>query len=109
MARFSIDVRVDGTQCEVIVGGDIDRDNADQLSTVGLLAIDKSRAETVVVDLGGVGAFDSAGVDALMRIRTACQAHAKDVYLRDVPAQLRDVVTAAGLTALLPEPVDGRD
>jgi anti-anti-sigma factor len=105
--RFSIDVRVDGTDCEIFVGGDVDPVNADQLATVGVLAIERSRAETVIVDLGGVGSFEPAGVEALVRIQSACTARAKELYARNLPAHLN--LDLAGLKVLLPETVDGRD
>lgn len=103
MARFSIDVRVDGAECDVLVGGDVDSNAADQLFTVGVLAIEKSRAATLILDLADVGVFDSAGVEALIRLRDVCQAQAKDLYLRTVPARLNDLLAGTGLSTLLPE------
>ncbi len=103
MAQFSIDVQVDGAECDVLVGGDVDRSAADQLFTVGALAIERSRADTLILDLADVGLFESAGVDALVRLRDACQAQAKDLYLRTVPTRLNDLLAGTGLTTLLPE------
>lgn len=100
MARFSVDVRVDGTDCEIFVGGEVDSTAADQLSTVGALAIDKSRAETVVVDLARVDAFDETGTDALRRIHDACTEHAKDLYLRNVPEHVQGAVAGIGLATI---------
>lgn len=103
MARFSIEVRVDGAECDVLVGGDVDRGSADHLYTVGELAIEKSSADILILDLADVGEFESAGVDALIRLRDACQARAKDLYLRTVPPRLDALLAGKGLRTLLPE------
>jgi anti-anti-sigma factor len=99
---FSIDVRTQGDQCDLRVSGDVDLRVSEQLSAAGVRSVNESPARSVVIDLGAVTFLDSTGLGALIAIRNAAVAQAKELSLRHTPAGIRKVITMTGLDVVLP-------
>jgi anti-sigma B factor antagonist len=96
MARFSIDVSEDGQRCDLSVAGEIDLDVANQLAAMGQLSLESTEANCLVVDLANVTFMDSTGLGALVTIRNAAHAAAKDLRLRAVPESVQRLLAVNG-------------
>ncbi|MDT0527890.1 SigB/SigF/SigG family RNA polymerase sigma factor [Micromonospora sp. DSM 115977] len=97
-AKTRISVRHNGDRVVVEVGGEVDRDGADQLRRAMLEAVTGQPAE-VVVDLVGAGGFDAGGIAALMAGREAAARTGVPLRLTRVQPAVRRSLTAAGLAA----------
>ncbi|SCF23468.1 SigB/SigF/SigG family RNA polymerase sigma factor [Micromonospora mirobrigensis] len=97
-AKSKISVKQNGDRVVVEVGGEIDRDGADQLRRAMLEAVTGQPSE-VVVDLVGAGGFDAGGIAALMAGRDAAARTGVPLRLTRVQPAVRRSLTAAGLAA----------
>ncbi|SCL22106.1 RNA polymerase sigma-B factor [Micromonospora pallida] len=95
-ARTRIAVRHAGDRVVVEVGGEVDRDSADQLRRAVLGALTGQPRE-VVVDLDGAGGVDAGGVAALVAGRDAAQRSGVPLRLTGAQPAVRRSLTAAGL------------
>ncbi|MBQ1019242.1 SigB/SigF/SigG family RNA polymerase sigma factor [Micromonospora sp. D93] len=94
--KTRISVKQNGDSVVVEVGGEIDRDGADQLRRAMLEAVTGQPSE-VVVDLVGAGGFDAGGIAALMAGRDAAERTGVPLRLTRVQPAVRRSLTAAGL------------
>jgi RNA polymerase sigma-B factor len=94
--KTRISVKQNGDRVVVEVGGEIDRDGADQLRRAMLEAVTGQPSE-VVVDLVGAGGFDAGGIAALMAGRDAAERTGVPLRLTRVQPAVRRSLTAAGL------------
>ncbi|MBM0227102.1 MULTISPECIES: SigB/SigF/SigG family RNA polymerase sigma factor [Micromonospora] len=97
-AKTRISVRQNGDRVVVEVGGDVDRDGADQLRRAMLEAVTGQPRE-VVVDLVGAGGVDAGGIAALMAGRDAAARTGVPLRLARVQPAVRRSLAAAGLPA----------
>ncbi|MEH0936188.1 SigB/SigF/SigG family RNA polymerase sigma factor [Micromonospora psammae] len=96
--RNRIALKRTGDRVLVEIGGEIDRDGADQLRKVMLEAVTGQPRE-VVVDLDGAGGVDAGGIAALMAGRDAAERTGVPLRLTRVRPAVRRSLTAAGLPA----------
>ncbi|MEU7846980.1 SigB/SigF/SigG family RNA polymerase sigma factor [Micromonospora parva] len=94
--KTRISVKQNGDTVVVEVGGEVDRDGADQLRRAMLEAVTGQPSE-VVVDLVGAGGFDAGGIAALMAGRDAAERTGVPLRLTRVQPAVRRSLTAAGL------------
>jgi anti-sigma B factor antagonist len=97
MAAFAIEVSGAGQRCDMTVSGEIDLEVAQELTTMGLLSLNSTPAQTLVLDLAAVTFIDSTGLGALVVIRNAAQDIGKDVVLCRVPDRVAQVLAITGL------------
>jgi RNA polymerase sigma-B factor len=98
--RMRLSVRHSGDRVLVEVGGEIDRDNADQLRRALLDAMSASQPGEVVVDLVDVAVVDAGGVAALIAGRDAALRTGTPLRLARPQPGVRHSLTAAGLAPL---------
>jgi RNA polymerase sigma-B factor len=90
------------------VAGEIDRDNAHELSDAALGTVCRvARRQTVVLDLAGVPFVDAAGVAALVAVHEAARVREVTVTVTGLQPHVRTIVAVSGLRALL-GPADDR-
>ena len=65
------------------------------------LALDAALPRTLVLDFGGVTFMDSSGIALILRARNRMELLEGTVQLRNIPAQARRVLDAAGIGNLL--------
>jgi RNA polymerase sigma-B factor len=90
------------------VAGEIDRDNAHELSDAALSTVRRvARRQTVVLDLAGVPFVDAAGVAVLVAVHEAARVRDVTVIVTGLQPHVRTIVAVSGLRALL-DPADDR-
>ena len=95
--------RVSG-EVRVTVSGEVDRDNAHDLSDALLNVVRCTVAgQAVTVDLAGVPLLDAAGVAALVAVHEAARVRDVRVTVAGLRPHVRHVVVVSGLRALLPD------
>ncbi|SCL28714.1 SigB/SigF/SigG family RNA polymerase sigma factor [Micromonospora inyonensis] len=99
--RTRIAVRHAGDRVVVEVGGEVDRDGADQLRRAVLGALTGQPRE-VVVELDRAGGVDAGGVAALMAGRDAAERSGVPLRLTGAQPAVRRSLTAAGLAPTVP-------
>jgi RNA polymerase sigma-B factor len=97
-AKTRISVTQNGDRVLVEVGGDVDRDGADQLRRAMLEAVTGQPSEVVVARVGA-GGFAAGGIAALMAGRDAAARTGVPLRLTRVQPSVRRSLTAAGLAA----------
>lgn len=109
MSGLDINVARVGSECVVRVSGEIDVENADDLASVGVLAVSSSEPGHLVIDLDGVPFMDSAGLGALMRIRNAAEVASRRVILRGLRPRVSKVIEITGVAGLFTIEPAGQD
>ena len=84
----------------VRVAGEVDRDNAAELTDAMLGAVRRT-GSAVVMDLAKVPFLDAAGVRALVAVHEAARVRGVTVTVTGLQPHVREVVAIAGLRALL--------
>ncbi|HJQ41930.1 MAG TPA: STAS domain-containing protein [Jatrophihabitantaceae bacterium] len=102
MTGFTVSVQHHAASTDVLIGGDVGLEVADQLKSAGIDAVRTSDRPRVVIDLGDVTFLDSSGLGALVTIRTEAIDAGKDVRLRNVPPRVARVLAITGLTDAFP-------
>jgi len=98
--ELSIAVTARGSQVTIAAGGDVDFRTAPALLDAAMRVL-ANRPERLMVDLGAVTFLDSAGIAALVRIRSEANSAECYVGLIDVPAHVCQVLALTGLTDFL--------
>jgi anti-sigma B factor antagonist len=88
MTAMTSNSALNGDVCLLIIEGEVDCANADELSAVGLAAFEDAVIQAVAVDLAGVSFCDAAALGALVRIRNASLEQDKVLMLRSVSTAL---------------------
>jgi hypothetical protein len=68
----------------------------------GMRSPPEPSATVLVVDVGGLRVADLETVDALARLSLVTKRLGRPLVLRDVPAELRELIVFAGLAEALP-------
>jgi anti-anti-sigma factor len=84
MTAMTSKTALNGDACLLIIEGEVDCANADELTATGLRALEDVAVQTVAVDLAGVSFCDAAALGALVRIRNASLERDKVLMLRSV-------------------------
>jgi RNA polymerase sigma-B factor len=86
----------------VRVAGEVDRDNAHELSEALLAAVARAGAgRAVMAELAGVPLLDAAGVSALVAVHEAARVRDVKVTVTGLQPHVRQIVAISGLRALL--------
>ncbi|MBO4209366.1 SigB/SigF/SigG family RNA polymerase sigma factor [Micromonospora echinofusca] len=96
--KTRVSVRQNGDRVVVQVGGEVDRDGADQLRRAMMAAVTGQPRE-VVVDLTDVGGVDAGGIAALLAGRDAAARTGVPLRLSRAKPAVRRSLAAAGLPA----------
>ncbi|MGW0801599.1 STAS domain-containing protein [Nonomuraea sp. NPDC002799] len=92
MSSLSLDSRGLAAGVLVILSGEIDFTNADQLETYAEAV--RLPGEPLMLDLGGLTFMDSKGLNVLLRLNAAARAEGGGLHLvavHDVPARLLEI------------------
>jgi anti-sigma B factor antagonist len=65
----------------LVIHGEVDCANADELAVTGLQLLQTSIAQSLTIDLSAVSFIDAAGLGALIRIRNAALLQHKTLHL----------------------------
>jgi anti-anti-sigma factor len=84
----------------LVISGEIDIANADELAKDGWNALDAA-PELLEIDLGDVTFIDSSGLGALVRIRNEAASRDIGIVLVRVPRSVQRVLDMSGLGAVL--------
>lgn len=98
---FGIEVSRQGARVEVALHGEIDAYSAPRLRE-GMADLGELAGRHVVVDLGGVGFVDSAGLAAIVSTLRAVKDADAAVSLRSMSPQLHKLFEITGLSRLFP-------
>jgi RNA polymerase sigma-B factor len=98
--RLRLSVRQSGDRVLVEVGGEIDRDSAEQLRRAVVDAVTAGHPAEVVVDLTDVPLLDEGGIAALVAGRDAALRTGTPLRLARAQPGVRHSLTAAGLAPL---------
>lgn len=98
---FAIDVARQGARVEVMLYGELDAYSAPRLRE-GMSELGEIAGRHVVVDLGGVGFVDSAGLAAIVSTLRAVKEADGAVSLRSMSPQLHKLFEITGLSRLFP-------
>jgi RNA polymerase sigma-B factor len=85
----------------VAVGGEVDRDTADQLREVVVDTVTAARSADVIIDLEGVPFIDAAGIAALLASHEAARRCTTRLRVAKAQPYVRRSLTVAGLAPLL--------
>ncbi|SDZ45254.1 RNA polymerase sigma-B factor [Micromonospora pattaloongensis] len=85
----------------VAVGGEVDRDTADQLREVVVDTVTAAESNDVVIDLEGVPFIDAAGIGALLASHEAARRSTTRLRVAKAQPYVRRSLTVAGLAPLL--------
>jgi anti-anti-sigma factor len=88
-----------GDAC-VVVSGDLDLSTAPKLWSALEPAIEQG-AQTVVLDISGVGFLDSSGVSVIVRALKLLRDADRSLVVRSPQLQARKVLEVTGLTGIL--------
>jgi anti-anti-sigma factor len=102
VAEFSSDVAEDGQQCVLTLVGDVDLGVGDQLIETAIGSATETDASCLVIDFAAVTSIDSAGLDALDRIRHAVNGIGKYVVLWNVSGPIRELLATSALDRVFP-------
>lgn len=86
----------------MLVGGPIARDDIPRICERLRVLLDDSRADRVVCDVDAVAHPDAATIDALARLQLTAKRLGRRFELRGADAELRALLTLAGLRDILP-------
>lgn len=101
MAHFSVDVKRDGSTCTLVISGEVDLQNSDDLAAIGRLALNAvSGREVLVIDLAGVPYMDTTGLGALVMINNSALVNGHEVRLRGVQPLVNRVLELGGLASI---------
>jgi anti-anti-sigma factor len=102
-AAFSVDV-VEMSEGPVVVPrGDLDLSTAGDLEGAAFPLI-KAPSASLTVDLSGVAFCDSAGLNALVKLRKSCHASGWRLAVANPQPQVRHVLELSGLSEFLAVP-----
>ena len=100
---LSLSSHREGDTVTIVVQGDVDLSNAEQLeqaiSTAGA-----DDATGIVVDLAGVPFLDSAGINALVKGRRWADEHHRSMRVTGARGLVREVLDMTGVLAHLSNP-----
>ena len=96
---LKLDTQENGGETVLKAEGDVDLSTSPQLREA-ILAACKSKADTVVVDLSGVGYMDSSGVATLVEGLKASQGGGKTFALQAPSASVMKVMQLARLDSI---------
>ena len=97
---FSVSVLETSTGPVVVLRGDVDMATVDQVERAAWDLVDAGHA-TLTVDMSGVSFCDSAGINALVRIKKACNASGGQFAVSSPQPQILHVIAVSGLTEYL--------
>ena len=83
------------------LSGELDHHGARGALREGALAIDAALPRMLVLDFSGVTFMDSSGIALILRTQQRMQLLDGSVQVRNVPAQARRVLDAAGIGRLV--------
>lgn len=83
------------------LSGDIDHHEARNALKDVEIAIDAALPRTLILDFSGVSFMDSSGIALILRSQQRMQLLDGSVVLRNVPAQAKRVLDAAGIGRLV--------
>jgi anti-sigma B factor antagonist len=89
-----------GGERVIFVQGELDIATAGDLERAVLRP--RQPGEQVVLDLGGLRFMDSTGLRVLLRARTEAKAGRWDLYVRNVPANVRRLFSISGVEDTIP-------
>jgi anti-sigma B factor antagonist len=92
----------DGDTVTVVVRGDVDLSNADELER--RLTAASATPSNVLVDMSDVEFIDSAGINALLRARRAADQHGQWFAVTRASALARELLEMTGVWPLLARP-----
>lgn len=98
---FAIEVSRQGARVDVALHGEIDAYSAPRLQE-GVAELGDLAGRHVVVDLGGVGFVDSAGLAAIVSMLRGVKEADAAVSLRSMSPQLHKLFEITGLSRLFP-------
>jgi anti-sigma B factor antagonist len=99
-AAFNVDVVETPDGPVVRARGDLDLSTADDLERAAFPLI-KAPSATLTVDLSGVDFCDSAGINALVKLRKSCDASGWRLAVSNPQPHVRHVLELSGLIAFL--------
>lgn len=96
-------IRAQDTDRELLLelSGDIDHHEARNALKDVEIAIDAALPRTLILDFSGVSFMDSSGIALILRSQQRMQLLDGSVVLRNVPAQAKRVLDAAGIGRLV--------
>lgn len=96
-------IRAQDTDRELLLelSGDIDHHEARNALKDVEMAIDAALPRTLILDFSGVSFMDSSGIALILRSQQRMQLLDGSVVLRNVPAQAKRVLDAAGIGRLV--------
>ena len=96
-------IRAQDTDRELLLelSGDIDHHEARNALKDVEMAIDAALPRTLILDFSGVTFMDSSGIALILRSQQRMQLLDGSVILRNVPAQAKRVLDAAGIGRLV--------
>ena len=98
-----MEIRARDTDRELLLefSGDIDHHGARNALKEVEMAIDAALPRLLVLDFSGVTFMDSSGIALILRSQQRMQLLEGSVVLRNIPAQARRVLDAAGIGRLV--------
>jgi len=99
--RFSVASRRDEDSLELALAGDLDMSATFKVEPEFDRLIAGDDVRRLVVDVGGVGFIDSAGLGALLSIRDRTRQPGIEMSLLNVPEPVRRILDLSGTRVLL--------
>lgn len=96
---FTVNLDVDGSSAVIALAGGIDLSNADDLLSVGVMAVKTPKVTNVSFDMSEVTFLDSTGIGALVRIRNAAEEAEVKVRIDRASDAVVGVLNLTGLAA----------
>ena len=100
-SRLHLAVSVGGGTVTVVVRGEVDRDNADELRRALLGAISAGAVERLVVECAAMPLIDAAGIGVLVAVHEAARVRNTKVQVAGLQPHVAQICAISGLSSLL--------
>ncbi len=98
---MEIQERSAGRTMTLLLSGEADHHGVrDALRKIDII-IDTALPRILILDLGGVTFMDSSGIALILRSRNRMELLDGDIQVRNIPAQARRVLDAAGISRII--------
>jgi anti-anti-sigma factor len=97
MDGFSATLDADGPETVIALSGEIDLNNADDVTSIGVMAVHTPDVSVVAFDLSAVTFIDSSGIGALVAVRNAAEEAGVKVRIERASVHVARVLAITGL------------
>ena len=97
------------TPGRIVITGELTFASARDARQLGMLVLESARAQSIVIDCGGISRADSAGLAVLLDWLAWGRRKSRTIKLENLPASLLAIAKISEVEGLLTAPASGAD